>query len=468
METLSLRHEKGFEMKNWKFKGVYLKEGWLSPAYIATDDSGNIVQLSDKSPSVVDEFVNGYAIAPVTNAHSHAFQYAMAGLTENIPEGQVCDNFWSWRDRMYRIADQITPEQTEAIATMLYAEMLRVGYDHVVEFHYLRNNKNGQCYDNPNEMSDRLISAAKKAGIKMTLVPVYYRCSDFGKGPSDAQRRFQFSSTDDYFKHIDSLISSYKNDQDVTIGFGLHSMRAATAEEIKEIISYDKELPCHLHISEQTKEVNACVDYLGARPVEWLTNETEVGAHCHLVHSTHITESEMKAVIKADANVVLCPTTEGNLGDGFFPIADYIKSGGRWCIGSDSHIALNPFEELRMLDYGQRLVKKQRNTLLNGQVGDSAECAYQTLIDNGRRAAGKNIANYFEVGSALNAIVIAADSPLMGRSSDDGRLATIVYALDISAIDGQIINGTWIVKSGNHVDKEKILSDFTKALCEIH
>ena len=460
--------KKGLEVKNWKFKGIYLKEGWISPAYIATDEKGKITAISKKSPAVVDEVVNGYGIAPITNSHSHAFQYAMAGLTENIPEGQGSDNFWSWRDKMYRIADQITPEQTEAIATMLYAEMARVGYDHVVEFHYLRNDKNGTCYDNPNEMSDRLISAAKKAGIKITLTPVYYRCSGFGRGPSEAQKRFQFSSTEDYFKHIESLRSQYQNDVSVDIGFGLHSMRAASTEEIKEIISYNKELPCHLHISEQMQEVNACVEHLGARPIEWLTNETEVGSNCHLVHSTHINDSEMRAIIKADANVVICPTTEGNLGDGFFPIAEYINNGGRWCIGSDSHITLNPFEEARLLDYGQRMAKQQRNVLLNAKAGDSAALAFEAMVDNGRMAAGRQPQDYFEVGADLDIVIIDANSPLMGRASDEGRLATIVYALDVGAIDGQIINGKWLVKSGRHVNKEEILNDFNKVLYDIH
>ena len=455
-------------MKNWKLKGIYLKEGWVSPAYVTTDEDGKILAISKEPTETVDEIVNGFAIAPITNAHSHAFQYGMAGLTENIPEGQGSDNFWSWRDRMYRVADQISPEQTEAIASMLYAEMARVGYDHVVEFHYLRNDKSGQYYNNPNEMSDRLIAAAKKAGIKITLAPVYYRTSGFGKGPSEAQRRFQFSSTDDYFKHIESLKTAYSGDNDVTIGYGLHSMRAASPEEIKELISYDKTMPCHLHISEQMQEVNACLDYLGARPVEWLFNETEAGSNCHLVHSTHITEAEMSAIIKANANVVICPTTEGNLGDGFFPIADYINNGGRWCVGSDSHITLNPFEEARLLDYGQRMAKQQRNVLLNTQSGDSAELAFKAMVDNGRMAAGKTTQNYFELGAEFDAVIVDADSPLMGRTSDEGRLATIMYALDIRAIDGLISNAKWVVKAGEHCKKDEILRSFNQVLCEIH
>jgi formimidoylglutamate deiminase len=362
---------------------------------------------------------------------------------------------------MYRLADQITPDQMESIAKMLYAEMLRVGYNHVVEFHYLRNDEKGNNYSNPNEMADRLISAALKVGIKITLVPVYYRCSNFGRGPSEAQRRFQFSSIDSYFKHIESLSSTYASNSEVTIGYGLHSMRAATAKEIKEIISYNIHLPCHLHISEQMREVDACVKYLGARPVEWLTTETEVGSNCHLVHSTHITNDEMNAIIRANANVVICPSTEGNLGDGFFPISEYIKAGGRWCIGSDSHITLNPFEEVRLLDYGQRLIKQERNVLLNGQPGDSAELAFQTIVDNGRQATGKDACNFFEVGDDFDALIVDGRSPLMNRVSDEGRLATIIYALDSRSINGHIKRGEWLVKSGIHINYDELLEEFS-------
>jgi len=216
------------------------------------------------------------------------------------------------------------------------------------------------------------------------------------------------------------------------------------------------------------QEVNACLDYLGARPVEWLFNETEAGSNCHLVHSTHITEAEMNAIIKANANVVICPTTEGNLGDGFFPIADYINNGGRWCVGSDSHITLNPFEEARLLDYGQRMAKQQRNVLLNAQSGDSAEIAFKAMVDNGRMAAGKTTQNYFELGAEFDAVIVDADSPLMGRTSDEGRLATIMYALDIRAIDGLISNAKWVVKAGEHCKKDEILRSFNQVLCEIH
>ena len=455
-------------MKNWKFKGLYLKKGWISPAFVSTDDDGKILSIDSESFLKVDESVDGYAIAPIPNAHSHAFQYVMAGLTENIPKGHQGDNFWSWRERMYAIADQVSPEQMEVIASMLYSEMLRLGYDQVVEFHYLNKDSNGQAYNNPNEMAERLISAAKRVGMKITMAPVYYRTAGFNQGPSEAQRRFQYESTDAYFSQIEDLKSKYEHDSEVKIGYGQHSLRAANVEETKEIFAYSSEMPCHIHISEQTQEVEGSLKHLNARPVEWLANEVGMGQNTNLIHSTHITENEMQSIIRAKANVVICPSTEGNLGDGYFPISDFIEAGGRWCIGSDSHIGINPFEDLRLLDYGQRMSKQKRNVMLNGKPGDSSAISYDAIFDNGHLAAGERKSDYFQVGDALDVLIINSHSPLMTREANEGRLATIVYALDNSAIYGRLKSGEWLVKDGIHIIHNEIIQDFSKTVNDIN
>ena len=455
-------------MKNWKFKGLYLKKGWISPAFVSTDDDGKILSIDSESFLKVDESVDGYAIAPIPNAHSHAFQYVMAGLTENIPKGHQGDNFWSWRERMYAIADQVSPEQMEVIASMLYSEMLRLGYDQVVEFHYLNKDSNGQAYNNPNEMAERLISAAKRVGMKITMAPVYYRTAGFNQGPSEAQRRFQYESTDAYFSQIEDLKSKYEHDSEVKIGYGQHSLRAANVEETKEIFAYSSEMPCHIHISEQTQEVEGSLKHLNARPVEWLANEVGMGQNTNLIHSTHITENEMQSIIRAKANVVICPSTEGNLGDGYFPISDFIEAGGRWCIGSDSHIGINPFEDLRLLDYGQRMSKQKRNVMLNGKPGDSSAISYDAIFDNGHLAAGERKSDYFQVGDALDVLIINSHSPLMTREANEGRLATIVYALDHSAIYGRLKSGEWLVKDGIHIIHDEIIQNFSTTVNDIN
>lgn len=455
-------------MKNWKFKGIYLKKRWISPAYVSTDDKGKILSIDPHSSLAVDEFVDGYAIAPIPNAHSHAFQYVMAGLTENIPKGNQGDNFWSWRERMYRVADKVNPEHMEVIASMLYAEMLRLGYDQVVEFHYLNKDLNGQAYNNPNEMAERLIKAAKRVGMKITMTPVYYRNAGFNQGPSEAQRRFQYDSTDTYFSQIEDLKNIYQDDSEVKIAYGQHSLRAANIDETKEIFAYSSQMPCHIHISEQTQEVEDCLKYRGARPVEWLANEVDMGKNTNLIHSTHTTETEMQSIIRAKANVVICPSTEGNLGDGYFSISDFIESGGRWCIGSDSHIGINPFEDLRLLDYGQRMSKQKRNVLLNDKPGDSATISYDTIFDNGHLASGESKSDYFQVGHELDALIISSHSPLMTRDSNDSRLATIVYALDNSAIYGRLKSGEWLVRDGIHINYDEIIQDFSRTVNDFY
>ena len=245
-------------------------------------------------------------------------------------------------------------------------------------------------------------------------------------------------------------------------------MRAAGVEETKEIFAYSSQMPCHIHISEQIQEVEGSLKHLGARPVEWLANEVGMGKNTNLIHSTHITDNEMQSIIRAKANVVICPSTEGNLGDGYFPISDFVESGGRWCIGSDSHIGINPFEDLRLLDYGQRMSKQKRNVLLNDKPGDSAAISYDTIFDNGHLASGESKSDYFHVGDELDALIINSHSPLMTRDANDGRLSTIVYALDNSAIYGRIKSGEWLVKKGVHIIHDEITQDFSKTVNDIN
>jgi len=267
---------------------------------------------------------------------------------------------------------------------------------------------------------------------------------------------------------IEDLKSKYEHDSEVKIGYGQHSLRAANIEETKEIFAYSSEMPCHIHISEQTQEVEGSLKHLGARPVEWLANEVGMGQNTNLIHSTHITENEMQSIIRAKANVVICPSTEGNLGDGYFPISDFIEAGGRWCIGSDSHIGINPFEDLRLLDYGQRMSKQKRNIMLNGKPGDSAAISYDAIFDNGHLASGESKNDYFQVGDDLDVLIINSQSPLMTRDANDGRLATIVYALDNSAIYGRLKSGEWLVNKGVHIIHDEITQDFSKTVNDIN
>jgi formimidoylglutamate deiminase len=453
------------DLKYYHFTSLLQKEGWLSPAYAGVDENGVIRYLNSTPPqeAVAIEAVQGFVLPGFQNAHSHAFQYAMAGLAENHPAG-TADDFWSWREAMYQCALSVDPDQAQAIAAMLYAEMVRVGYTHVAEFHYLHHDKDGKPYGNLAEMGERMTAAAQTAGIKISLVPVFYQKGGFGLDPQPRQRRFISKTVDEYFKLFEASRSAIKNCSNATLGFSVHSLRAVDLEDVKLTFQQGpKELPFHLHVSEQMKEIADCLAYAGKRPMQWLFDNLPVDERFHLVHSTHLDDSELQQLAKSGANVVLCPSTEGNLGDGIFRMKEYVKLGGRWCIGTDSHIGLNPLEEFRMIDYRQRLVTNQRNTF----EGDAAAYLINEEVCSGRRAMGIGQANHFELGKPFDAIVFNSQSHLLAETSEKSRLATLLYTSDSSRVAGTIINGRWVVKNQHHVNGHSIKAAFTKVMREL-
>ncbi len=414
-----------------RFKGLLQKDGWLDDVEVTTDKHGIITSIEKTKEACAD-----FAIPGFLNSHSHAFQYAMAGRAENHVNPD--DDFWSWRDAMYKLALSVNPEQLEAIAAMLYSEMLRHGYTHVAEFHYLHHDKNGAPYNSLAETGARLISAAKYTGINITLVPVYYNLSGFGAAASDHQRRFVFKNIDDYLKLVDASAQACAEYRHASIGFGVHSLRAASLEDLSGIVENGPlNAPFHIHIAEQLKEVEDCVGFHGKRPVECLMDRVELDGRFNLVHATYLAENELLGIARSGANVVICPTTEGNLGDGIFSLKHLNENGGRWSIGTDSHVSLNPFEELRLLDYGQRLVSRSRNTF--GKTG--AHFAISKVFEAGSRAMGSEGGEYFEIGKPINACLISSDHPIAGSASAENRLNTIVYSSDETMQKGTIVNG---------------------------
>ncbi len=453
------------QLKFYLFTSLLQKEGWLIPAYVGVDESGVIQYISKEAPTEATavEVVQGLALPGFQNAHSHAFQYAMAGLAENHPIG-TDDDFWTWREAMYHCALSINPDQAEAIAAILYAEMLRVGYTQVAEFHYLHHDKEGKPYAHLAEMGERIVAAAKSAGIKITLVPVFYQKGSFGLDPQPRQRRFISKTIDDYFKLFEASKSTIKNYNNASLGFSVHSLRAVDLEDVKTTFQQGpKDLPFHIHVSEQKKEVADCLAYCGTRPMQWLFDNLPVDDRFHLVHSTHLNDNELHLLAKSGANVVLCPSTEGNLGDGIFRMKEYVRMGGRWCIGTDSHIGLNPLEEFRMIDYRQRLVTNHRNTF----EGDAASYMVNEEIESGRRAMGIKQRNHFEIGKPFDAIVYNSQSHLLAETSQKNRLATLLYTSDPSRVMGTIVDGKWVVKNQHHINGYSIKAAFTKAMREL-
>ncbi len=449
----------------FKFKGLLQRDGWMSPAYVGVDKEGQITYLSDKPPdeAFAIDSVDGFALPGFQNAHSHAFQYAMAGLAENHPAGSR-DDFWTWREAMYQCALSVDPDQVEAIATMLYAEMVRHGYTHVAEFHYLHHDKQGKPYQNLAELGERIVAAASTVGIKLTLVPVFYQKGAFGQDPQPRQRRFISKTIDSYFELFEASQNAIANYRDASIGVSVHSLRAV---DLNDIIKTAKiappDLPFHIHVAEQKKEVEDCINFCGKRPMQWVLDNLDIDSRFHVVHSTHLNDDELFRLAKSGAQVVLCPSTEGNLGDGIFRMKEYVRMGGRWSIGTDSHIGINPLEELRMIDYRQRLVTHERNTF----DGDAAQYMINEEVQSGRKAMGINSENNFEIGDPFDAVVFDGKAPLLNATSIKNLTPAIVYSCDSNHILGTIVNGHWIVKFNRHKAHKKISADFAKTIGQI-
>lgn len=444
----------------FRFKGILTSNGWLDNAVITTDEKGNISNIT-KAES--EEGCSGYAIPGFQNAHSHAFQYAMAGLAELHLGSGIPDDFWSWRTAMYNLALTLSPDDLQAIATMLYSEMLRHGYTHVAEFHYLHHDQNGKPYDNLAEMGARLVAAAQSVGIRITLVPMFYQQGNFGQAPLEKQKRFISQNIESYQKLWESSKQAIRDYDGAYIGCGIHSLRAVKPEDVKTFMNQrDEKIPFHIHVSEQLKEVEDCLAFHNKRPVQWLLDETNLNSNCHLVHATHLDANEIKGIAQSGAYVVLCPSTEGNLGDGFFSFEAFKKAGGNWSIGTDSHIGLNPMEELRILDYGQRLLSHKRTTFYQNGLGDSGYNAIEMAWKSGKKAMGLNQENFFEIGKPFDAAVFESETPLLSCTSAENRSNTLVYASDAAQNLGTIVQGKWVYsKSTNN---KKIISEFSSTL----
>ncbi|RZJ71704.1 formimidoylglutamate deiminase [Flavobacterium sp.] len=452
-------------MKSFCFKGLLTENGWLENACVSVDADGKIASISSGSDG---EKVNGYALPGFQNAHSHAFQYAMAGLAELHEGTGVPDDFWSWRTAMYNLALTISPDQLEAIAAMLYSEMLRHGYTSVAEFHYLHHDKDGKRYANLSEMGERLIAAAKKTGIRITLVPMFYQQGGFGQNPVEKQKRFISATTDDYWQLREATKKSATLYSGANWGTGIHSLRAVKPQDVIRVTNeMDKNAPFHIHVSEQLKEIEDCLAFHQKRPVQWLLDNTSVDANFHLVHATHLDDSEVSGIAKSGANVVICPSTEGNLGDGLFRFDDYKNLGGKWSIGTDSHVGLNPFEELRILDYGQRLISHKRTTFYESGKGDSGFNAIRMAWESGRKAMGEQNQTFFKIGDSFDAVVMDADSALVATASAKNLCNTFVYAADVSNILGTIVAGNWVAKDGKHLRQSETIADFRRTMADL-
>ena len=414
------------DVKNYIARHAWIEGRWVQDVFLSVGPDGLWCRVEAHAPPESRQAaiaLCGPVIPGLVNAHSHAFQRAIVGLTEcRAMQGNagVEDDFWRWRDRMYSAANRITPAQMQAIATQLYSEMLRGGYTHVCEFHYLHNGMGGVPYADPLEMSLALVRAARTAGIGLTLLPTLYMRSGFGAaGLRDDQRRF--ASTPQSIMHIAEGVTRLAQAEGETLlinaGVAIHSLRAADAGPLNALANAAnaQSLPVHVHIAEQTQEIADCISHTGQRPIEWLFNHANVNARWNLVHATHTTANELTMVKRSGAAIVICPSTEANLGDGVFDFPGFSGLQGNWSIGSDSHVTRSWPEELRLLEYSQRLTLRKRNIAAQAcGTASSAAALFEAALAGGRAATSQPLGG-IAVGNRADFLVLDAESsPLLG------------------------------------------------------
>ena len=400
----------------------------------------------------------GFVIPGLCNAHSHAFQRALAGHTEQrSPEGR--DNFWSWRERMYALAGRVSAGALRVIARQAYCEMLRSGYTSVAEFHYLHRDPTGAS--GGDAMFEAIATAARDSGIRLTYVPVHYERAGF-EDPEPTARQASFAmKIDEFIAHYERVAARAQDGIDV--GIGAHSLRAVTPSSLERIAdAAGTDVPLHIHVAEQLREVEQCYSSYGRRPVRWLLENHEVGANWNLVHATHLDDDETTALARSGAVAVLCPSTEANLGDGLFRLHDFLSAGGRIAIGSDSHVSINPFEELRWLEYGQRLISRSRNvvSLRDSHVGSEL---FTRALEGGAQAAGQETAG-LQVGAPADFVVFSDDDPMFAGHDDESRLDALVFSGYPLPVERVMVGGEWVVVDAVHVDRERIRDEFVATL----
>lgn len=432
-----------------------LPAGWARDVRLCVAEDGSIHDVAPGARPDGAERVDGVAVPGVPDLHSHAFQRALAGLTER--GSRTGSSFWTWRERMYAFLERIGPQDVADVARQLFVELLRHGYTAVAEFHYLRNGLDGRPYDDPVEMARRVLSAASDAGMGLTLLPVVYRAADFGGAPPrPGQRRF-VAEVEDLVDDVAVLAASTAADADVRVGLGLHSLRAVPPEDLDAALAgldeIDATAPVHIHVAEQVKEVDACVSWAGVRPVRWLLDNTPIDARWCTVHATHMDGEEILGLAGSGAVAGLCPTTEANLGDGVFHFAEYAGARGRWGVGTDAQVSVSPVAELRLLEQGQRLTRRTRNVGAGRRDASTARALLEGAWAGGAQACGRPLGR-LAVGARADLVVLDPDHPtLVGREADD-LLDAWIFAGEDTPVRHVMVGGRWCVVDGRHVEQE--------------
>lgn len=436
---------------------LWTAKGFVSELRVAAPDEGESAGQTSARANHLGRLV----LPGIVNAHSHAFQRAMAGLAEYQTDPD--DSFWTWRETMYRFAGLVEPDDLYAIAAQLYVEMLEAGYTRVCEFHYLHHQADGRPYADPSAMAQAVLAAARDTGIAISLLPVLYMCGGFdGRPLSDRQRRF--SHDIDSFLALLSSLRAHEGAH-CTIGMALHSLRAVPAAALSEVLAAEAGhlRPIHIHIAEQIPEVDECLALRGQRPVAWLHDNASLDARWSLVHATHIDATELAVTAESGATVAICPTTEANLGDGIFPLKPYLDAGGAISIGSDSHVSISPVEELRWLEYAQRLQARRRNVAVGPDSAHVGTRLFAAIQRGGCHSAhGSRVEQ-----AAADFIVLDDQHPILCARTPEQAIDAWVFSGNRPLVRDVMVDGRWIVRDGLHPKRERIARDYRRVLTKL-
>lgn len=454
------------QQTHYRFAAAWLPSGWHRNVVISVDSEGDIHDIVADDEVSAAHFIDGAAIPGMPNVHSHAFQRAMAGLTEHYRSvsGERSDSFWTWREAMYEHARGMSPDRLNAIAAQLYVDMLKAGYTAVCEFHYLHHPANGRPHDAPYEMCQALMDAAATSGIGLTLLPTLYQTSDFGEAaPTQRQKQFVLE-TERYLDLLSQLRSSARPSPQLDFGVAFHSLRAVPLAALRAVLETERGTNViHMHIAEQKREVVASQHHSGRRPIEWLLENVSIDHRWCLVHGTHATAAELEQLALARVVIALCPTTEANLGDGLFRVDSWLGTGGAFAIGSDSHICVSPAEELRWLEYQVRLIRRRRNVLAQGRNSSSGAFLWRQACEAGAHASGRNI-GALAVGRRADIVVLDLNEPLFTERAGDDIIDTFVFASSGNAVRDVMVGGRWLVQDGRHFAEAAVASGYRRAL----
>ncbi|CUI09565.1 formimidoylglutamate deiminase [Massilia antarctica] len=439
-----------------------LAHGWEANVLIEWGAGGTLLTVAPGAVHAGEPMAD-LVLPGMVNLHSHAFQRALGGLTETAGEGP--DSFWTWRQLMYRFARHITPEHIEAIAAQLFSECLRHGYTSVCEFHYVQRDQDGVMYARPAETAERIVAAAQLTGMGVTMLPVLYSYAGFGEKPlAPEQQRFRTDAAD-VLRIVDSL-EPLRSGQ-VEVGVAPHSLRAASLGQIREVLAVlPAGRPLHIHIAEQQGEVEQCLASTGQRPVRYLMDQVALDARWCLVHATHLDDGEVAALAASGAVAGLCPTTEANLGDGLFPLAPFLAAGGRIGVGSDSHVSQSPVEELRWLEYGQRLLHQKRNVAASPTQRRVGDFLWQSALHGGAQASGRPV-GVLAVGKRADLLVLDSDHPNLAGIGAEDVLSSFIFCGNDNLVRDVMVGGRWVVRDREHIAQGAIAQRYKQTIAEL-